>query len=252
MTNVKKAFFFVLALLPIALVAGVLVGIYQIDVYPEELLAEAVAQLGSTELLIVIGALQTAGYALFCGFFGYLLADRVGLWRPIRIEKKPLLVTALVSLVGGILLALDHWTFGSVIDGIQESNAASLTPCGILAAVIYGGVIEEVLLRLFFLSLIAFLLWKIFFRKYGREQIPTAVFVIANVIAALLFAAGHLPATSVLFGSLTPLLLFRCFLLNGGFGLVFGLLYRKYGIVYAMAGHALFHVVAKLTWILFI
>ena len=34
------------------------------------------------------------------------------------------------------------------------------------------------------------------------------------------------------------LVLLRCFLLNGELGLVFGWLYRKYGIQYAMIGHA--------------
>ena len=47
-------------------------------------------------------------------------------------------------------------------------------------------------------------------------------------------------------------LLFRCFLLNGGFGLIFGRLYRKYGIIYAMMAHALFHVVCKSVWMAFI
>ena len=72
------------------------------------------------------------------------------------------------------------------------------------------------------------------------------------MIAAVLFAAGHLPATVAIFGELTPLLLLRCFLLNGGFGPIFGRLYRKYGIVYAMISHVLFHIVSKLIWILLI
>jgi hypothetical protein len=115
----------------------------------------------------------------------------------------------------------------------------------VIASVLYGGVIEEVMLRLFFLSLLAFILWKVFFKGASREAIPTRVFVIANVLAALLFAAAHLPSTLMTFGELTPLILFRCFLLNGGFGLIFGWLYRKHGIVYAMLGHALFHIVCK-------
>jgi membrane protease YdiL (CAAX protease family) len=101
------------------------------------------------------------------------------------------------------------------------------------------------MLRLFFLSLLALILWKVFFKSYTKENIPTRVFVIANVLAALLFAAAHLPSTLMTFGELTPLILFRCFLLNGGFGLIFGWLYRKHGIVYAMLGHALFHIVCK-------
>lgn len=251
MTKVKKALLFALCLLPIAVVGGIFVGLYQLDVYPEEMLAEALAQIGSTDILIVVGALQTVGYALFCGFVGYLLADCLGLWRPIRVEKRSLAVTLAISLVGGIIFSLDHFTFGNLIDGIQEANRASLTVSGVIASVLYGGVIEEVMLRLFFMSLIAFVLWKLFYRKYDKNSIPTRVFVIANIVAAVLFAAAHLPATAVTFGELTPLLLFRCFLLNGGFGLVFGRLYRKHGILYAMAGHALFHIVSKLIWLLF-
>ena len=70
------------------------------------------------------------------------------------------------------------------------------------------------------------------------------------MIAALLFAAGHLPATALTFGALTPLLVFRCFLMNGAFGLVFGRLYRKYGIQYAVLSHILFHVVARTIWLI--
>ena len=206
MAKFKKPFLFALCLLPIALVAGAFTLLYQLDVYPEEILAEALAALGSTTPLIVIGAVQTAGYALICGFFGYLLSDAIGLWRPFKWEKKSLIVTLVASLIGGILFSLDHWTFGLVIDGIQEANAASLSVPGVIASVLYGGIIEEVMLRLFFLSLLAFGLWKIFFKSYSKETIPTRVFVIANVIAALLFAAGHLPSTYLIFGGLTPMI----------------------------------------------
>jgi len=252
MAKYKKPLLFVLALLPIAVVAGIFVGFYQLDTYSEEIMAEVVAQLGSTDVLIAIGAVQTVGYALFCGFFGYLLADKLGLWKPIRFEKRNLLIVLAVSLIGGTLFSLDHWTFGSVIDGIQTANEASLTVSGVIASVLYGGIIEEVMMRLFFLSLIALLLWKVFCRRYDRDHIPKWVFSCANIVAAILFAAGHLPATVSIFGGLTPLLLVRCFLLNGGFGLPFGWLYRKYGIVYAMMSHALFHIVSKLIWYIFI
>jgi membrane protease YdiL (CAAX protease family) len=75
--------------------------------------------------------------------------------------------------------------------------------------------------------------------------------IAANVVSVVLFAAGHLPATNALMG-LTPMIIFRCFLLNGGIGLMFGWLYRKYGLRYAMIAHGGCHVVSKLIWILFI
>ena len=252
MAKFKKPLLFALSLLPIAIIAGVFVIFYQIDIYSEEIISEIVAQFGSIDLLIAVSAVQAAAYAFVCAFFGYIFADKLGLIKPIKFEKRSLLITLAISAAGGIVLSLDHWVSGSMFDGIQQANAASLTAHGVIAAVIYGGVVEELMLRLFFMSLVALIVWKLFFRKYERDNIPEAVFVCANIVAALLFAAGHLPATQTMFGELTPLLLFRCFLLNGGFGLVFGWVYRKYGIHYAMAGHAMCHITSKLIWFIFI
>ena len=95
------------------------------------------------------------------------------------------------------------------------------------------------------MSLIALILWKVFFKS--EEHISAKALVIANVLSALLFAAGHLPATAISIG-ITPAILIRCFLLNGGAGLVFGRLYRKRGIQYAMIAHAFTHVAMKLIW----
>lgn len=252
MSEYKKPLLFAICLLPVAVIAGISVGFYQLDVYSEEITTEVLAEFGSTDILIAVAAVQTVGYALFFGFFGYILADKTGLWKPIQFEKRSLAVTLVISVTGGIVFSLDHWVFGSMIDGIQAANAASLTVSGVIASVLYGGIIEEVMLRLFFMSLIAFIVWKLFFRKHDKENIPTSVFVVANIVAAFLFAAGHLPFTMSIFGTLTPLILLRCFLLNGGSGLAFGWLYRKYGIVYAILGHALFHIVSKLIWLVFI
>lgn len=252
MSKINKPLLFALCLLPIAVIAGVFINLYQLDVYPPETLELIVAEVGSTDMLIVVGVVQTVGYGLILGFIGHILANKIGLWKQVKIEKNRLIITLIVSLVGGIIFSLDHWIFGSMIEGLQDGNVASLTVNGVIASVLYGGIIEEVMMRLFFMSFIAFILWKVFCRRCDREHIPTAIFVIANIVAALLFAAGHLPVTISLMGTITPLLLFRCFLLNGGFGLIFGWLYRKHGIIYAMMGHALFHIVCKLIWMIFI
>ena len=166
-------------------------------------------------------------------------------------RKSALINTLLTALAGGVIFSLDYWTFGSAEPLIQEATSAGLTVNGIIASILYGGVIEEVMLRLFFMSLIAFVLWKVFFRKKSKEEIPNGLFITANVIAAVLFAAGHLPATIMTFGELTPLIVFRCFLFNGGLGYLFGWLYQKYGIQYAMIGHLGVHIVSKLIWLIF-
>lgn len=242
----KRALKFTLALLPMALVAGYFATVYQLETMGDEILAPVLEQLGSIWILIVITMVQTVGYAAFCGFIGYWLANSLGLWKPIRFEKTALLKTLLYSVIGGILFSLDKWTFGRWIPEVGASYDLPISANAWVASVLYGGIVEELMLRLFFMSLLAWLIWKIFFRR--AETVPVKVLMAANVVAALLFAAGHLPATIMLFGELTPMILLRCFLLNGSFGLLFGYLYRKFGIQYAMVSHATFHIVSKLIW----
>ena len=241
----KTLLFFALA----GLVGGFFVGLYQLDSYPEEIRQEIAAQGIDPVLLGIITAVQAAGYGLVLGTVGILLGKKTGLWKDERkLEKKPLILTAIVAILGGMLLILsDLLFFGNYSEVIRESYAVKPTVTYILAAVVYGGVIEEVMLRLFFMSLLAFLLQKLFRKGSGT----TGPLIAANLIAALLFAAAHLPATAMLMG-LTPMILFRCFLLNGGLGLAFGWLYRKFGLRYAMLAHAGCHVVSKLIWILFV
>ena len=131
----------------------------------------------------------------------------------------------------------------------MNSYLAKPTATYVLASVTYGAVIEEVMIRLFVMSLVAFLLHKLF--KNGNGMPATATLIIANIIAAVLFAVGHLPATFIMIGD-SPLIILRCFALSGGLGLAFGYLYRKYGLRYAMIAHGGCHIVSKLIWILFI
>lgn len=252
MKTAKKALFFTLAILPLAVVGTIFTCLYQFDSLAPELIEEAVAQIGSMEILLVISVIQSVIYALVCSFFGYILADKIGLIKSFRFEKKQFVNTLVIIVVTGIVFSLDYWTFGNSISMIRESWEATLNMTVVIASVLYGGVVEEIMLRLFVMSLIAFIIWKIFYKKVEKENIPAGVFWTANIVAAVLFAAGHLPATVMAFGELTPMILFRCFLLNGGFGIVFGWIFQKKGIQYAMVAHAGVHMVSKLIWFIFI
>ena len=243
----------------VGLVGGFFVGLYTLSSYPEDIrqmLVDELSALGLEAfpvdiLLGVITALQSAGYGLVLGAIGIVLAKQIGLWKDERtITKRPLLISLAVSVLGGLLLILpDLFFFGRYSEVIMNSYATKPTASYLLATVTYGAVIEEVMLRLFAMSLIAFLLHKLFGK--GSEKPSSAILIVANLLAALLFAAGHLPATLMMIGS-TPMIIFRCFLLNGIFGLVFGFLYRKYGLRYAMIAHGGCHVISKLIWILFV
>lgn len=243
----------------VGLVGGFFTGLYLLDSYPaqirQQLLNELAVQgldfLSADLMMGIISAYQAAGYGLVLGVLGILLSKKIGLWKGEKtLAKKPLMAAAAVSVIGGLaLILLDIFFFGKYSQPIMDSYAAKPTVVFLLASVLYGGVIEEVMLRLFMMSLVAFLLHKVFDRK--NEKPSEGILIAANVVSAVLFAAGHLPATYALMG-LTPMIIFRCFLLNGGIGLMFGWLYRKYGLRYAMIAHAGCHVISKVIWIVFL
>ena len=235
----------------VGLVGGFFTGLYLLDSYPAEIQQQITEQGLTPTLLAVITALQAAGYGVLLGAIGIWLGKKTGLWQDgRRLKFKPIIISLFFAIVGGLALILpDLLFFGKYNEAIMNSYAEKPTVVYIIGAILYGGVIEEVMLRLFFMTVIAFILWKLFARK---EEKPTlAILVASNIIAALLFAAGHLPATFMMIGN-SPLIIARCFLLNGGFGLLFGYLYRKHGLRYSMLAHGGCHIVSKLIWILFI
>ena len=229
MRNFKKPLLFSAAMLPVIIPAVVLTAFYQKQLYPADIIASAINQLGSKTALIILSAVQGSLLVAVCCFFGYILADKTGLWIPLYIERDKLFKTIALATSAGLVFSLDYWIFGACEPLIQSSiTGAGLSAAGFGAAGLYGGIVEEILMKLFLMSLIAFILWKLFFRSTPKNKLPDIIFISANIISALLFAAGHLPATAAAFGALTPMLLARCFLLNGIFGLLFGRLYRRY------------------------
>ena len=243
----------------VGFIGGYFVGVYSLNGYPEDMKAQLIEEIDKAGvggipadiLLGVIMAVQSLGYGVILGAFGIFFAKRTGLWKDeISISKKPLLSSVIVSVFGGLMLILpDILWFANYSDAIKDSYASKPTADYIIATVTYGAVIEEVMLRLFAMSLIAFVLHKIFEKS---KDVPSEwVFIVSNVISALLFALGHLPATFIMIGD-SPLVIFRCILLNGVFGLLFGWLYRKYGLRYSMIAHGGCHIISKLIWVLFI
>ena len=245
----KSPLRFVLALVPIAIVGGYCTGVYSWTELTAEVRGQILEQIGNNpNKFYLIVTMQTLLYALVLGFFGYILSEKTGLMKPMKLEKKPVVTTLGLALLAGLLLSTDILYFSHHVPQVATLYQEAPSFAYWVASILYGGVIEEVMLRLFMMSLIVFLAWKVFFRREANP--PTGIIVAANIIAALLFAAGHLPSTMQMFGKITPMILQRCFLLNGAGGLVFGYLYRKYGIQYSMMAHAGAHIVWKTIWII--
>lgn len=248
----RKPLLFVFAMLPIGIIGGFFTSLYLEESYDPAMLSEILSQAGITDINIlhIITAVQTAGMTALLGFFGYILAEKLYLMRSFRLKKSAIIHTLILTVIGSVIfVGLEYGVFSGLIPEVAAMYEANPTLNYMISCLTYGGIIEEVMMRLFLLSLLSFIIWKRFFKQ--SEAVPNRVLICVNIVVALLFAAGHLPATAMTMG-ITPLILVRCFTLNSLAGLICGQLYIKHGIQYAMLSHMGFHIMWKLVWILFV
>ena len=246
---IKDNWKFLLLVLLSGLIGGYSIGLYSYDSLSGELLKELQDQNVTKEIVALSSMIQYGilfGLILAC--IGIVLSKKIKLWKYFKFDKKAVITTAIITIIGALtLFPGDKLIFGSLNSWVNEQYIVKPTIYKMIGGLLGGGIIEEVMMRLFFMSLIVFIISKILKKK----EIPTIVFVIANIISALLFAAGHLPSTATM-TTLSPLIIFRCFLFNGGLGLAFGYLYRKYGIGYAMISHGLCHLISDILMLIFV
>ncbi|MGC1374678.1 MAG: CPBP family intramembrane glutamic endopeptidase [Anaerolineales bacterium] len=204
-------------------------------------------------LLLSIQVLENTVLFAVAILIGLFLANRIGLGLPILEAKlagesvaariKAILLPSISLGVAGsiLIIALDKFVFapglqaqlGSAANALNLQTAQPAAWKGLLAS-FYGGINEELLLRLCVFTLLA---WLGKFVSHTPEGRPTLVVLwIANILAAILFGLGHLPATATLI-ALTPLVIVRAIVLNGLAGIVFGYLYWTRGLESAMLSH---------------
>jgi membrane protease YdiL (CAAX protease family) len=203
--------------------------------------------------LIAIQIIQSALIFGVLTALGLFLANRIGVGVPIleawlkgeSIADKirtVLPVSMAVGVVSALLIfALELIIFQPALlrelgNSAEALNLATAQPAawkGFLAS-FYGGVVEEILLRLFLMSMLA---WLGSFISKTQEGKPTKLVCwIANILAAVIFGIAHLPATAMIV-PLTPLIITRAIVLNGLAGVAFGYLYWKRGLESAMVAH---------------
>ena len=246
---IKDNWKFLLVVLFGGLIGGYCLGIYSYDSLSADLLKQLQEQNVTKEMLAISTMFQYGiTFGLILALIGIVLSKKINLWNDFKLDKKAIITTVIITIIGALLLFPgDKLIFGSLNSWVAEQYTVKPTIYKIIGGLLVGGIIEEVMMRLFLMSLIVFIISKIIKKK----EIPTVVFVIANVITALLFAAGHLPSIRTM-TTLTPIIIIRCFLFNGGLGLAFGYLYRKYNIRYAIASHGLIHLISDILMLIFI
>ena len=240
---------FLLLVLLGGLIGGYCVGVYSYDSLSEDLLKQIQEQNVTKEMLGLVSMIQySIPFGVILATIGIFLSKKINLWNDFKLDKKAIITTFIVTIIAALVLFPgDKLIFGTMNSWVMEQYTTKPTIYKMIGGLLVGGIIEEIMMRLFFMSLIVFIISKIFKKK----EIPSLVFIFANVLASLLFAAGHLPSTATM-TTLTPIIIFRCFLLNGGLGLAFGYLYRKYNIRYAMISHGLTHLIADILMLIFV
>ena len=242
---------FLLFVLIGGLIGGYFTGQYLYDTLSTEVLKQLQEQNITKEILSLTAMIQYGiYYGIILAILGIIISKKVNLWKKFELNKKAIIETTIITIMAALVLFPgDKLIFGSLNSWVNNSYNSAPTISKIIAGLLTGGITEEIMLRLFLMSLLTLIISKIFYKN--KKDIPTKVYIIANIISAILFAAGHIPAT-IQSTTLTPILLFRCFLINGSFGLTFGYLYRKYGIGYAIISHGLCHLIADTLMIIFI
>ena len=114
-----------------------------------------------------------------------------------------------------------------------QQQAAGLQ--ALAMGVLYGGIAEELMLRWGLMSLVAWVLQ----RLHGGAR-PDRIYVLAIIVAAALFAFGHLPVLAQQVELTLPIAA-RTLVLNAVPGLVFGWLFWRRGLEAAMLAHAATH-----------
>lgn len=161
-----------------------------------------------------------------------------------KVQTKSLLTFGiLLGLLTGVLVVLGDQAFGLL--GVDLAHLEQKRPgliAGMLAG-LYGGIVEEVLMRFFLMGLLV-----LFLQRWGDAGIWISIFG-----AALLFGIGHLPTMSLALGldsiaDLSGLMVTRVLVLNGIAGIICGWLYWKKGLEHAIVAHFSADMVLHVVW----
>ena len=199
-------------------------------------------------VLIAITALQSLFLTAIAAALGTALAGKVGLaapffqalavgdpfWPSFRSQFPWAL--GMGSLGALIFIGSYYAYFRPRLDSetvrVTEALRAAI---GLSGRILYGAVVEEVLVRWGLMSLFVWLL------SFFFEPLSSLAYWIAIILSGLLFALGHIPGSLAAGAKKTPMFYAATLFLNGWASLIFGWLFWQHGLLAAILAHALLH-----------
>ncbi|MBN1428193.1 MAG: CPBP family intramembrane metalloprotease [Anaerolineae bacterium] len=248
----------------IAIPAGLAVVPYSLALMDSSSFPDGTSQ----AIMIVSVIIATLGQTVIFNWpltaLGLMAADRTNLGAPILsallyrrkvdvdIKKAMLIGCAAGILLGFAAVYLSEYVFGPWMEAdIANSPLAnkdlSWTWWEGLLVSFGAGVNEEIAMRLFLLTAIAWLVNKI--TKRGNMRPAIATLWGANIISTLVFSVLHFTNMLVVEMPFTAATVGTVLALNSMLGLVFGWLYWKYGLESAIVAHFMTDVVMKVVFL---
>jgi hypothetical protein len=192
-----------------------------------------------------VQVVQGFALLLLLSWIGLRLGHAIGLDAPLArafVYREPMPLSpkrnwAMACIIGGLagvaLIGLDK-AFQPFMPAMTLSVQAPVDLWKCMLACFYGGITEELICRLFVMTLLVWILHKLSRRGVSA---PATWMIWAGIAgAALLFGVGHLPAAATAW-PLTPPVIARTVLLNAIGGIAFGFLYWRRGLEHAMVAH---------------
>lgn len=172
------------------------------------------------------------------GSLGLRLSSRIGLagvFREDASRRELFLNPMLIGVLIGIFFIIGDRAFSSAAG--WEGFSHPTFPSSLIASAT-AGIGEEILFRMFLLSLWAFL-FNLILKRWNQTGLALWM---GNVIAAFVFAAAHIPSVMFLLGARTfseipTVTLVELLVLNSVLGLIAGDRYIKIGLVAAVGVH---------------
>ena len=97
---------------------------------------------------------------------GVIISKKVNLWKKYIFNKRAVILTVIITVVSALILFPgDKLLFGPFSSWVNDQYTISPTIPKIIGGLLVGGIIEEVMMRLFLMSLLALIFSKIFCKK---------------------------------------------------------------------------------------
>lgn len=196
-------------------------------------------------ILVAILIVQAGVFVLVTCALGVVLTRSVPFGIPYLealVERRPLpkgfprlagVSIAVGAGLGALVVLIDTMVFSTPISESIGSVLAIPTWQRFLAA-FYGGINEELLMRFFAMTLIAWIIARV--ARRPRGQVTSGIAWASIVVTALLFSVGQLYLTFNP-ADITLSDYFHAICLNGIAGAVLGILYWRRGLESAMVAH---------------